>query len=104
MSKTDVNLYRSIRKEDFPDGTIIESQPAPEILYPDFEDRELPNGKTRKADVSSSKDKEGVNWVHAGGGTSLFDRAEVFPKKYWICFELPEGTTIPESLIVRFTN
>ncbi|NOS87170.1 MAG: hypothetical protein HOP34_01285 [Methylococcaceae bacterium] len=37
----------------------------------------------------------------AGGGTSLFDRSGVFTKEGWLSFEIPDGTVIPASLIVR---
>jgi hypothetical protein len=46
MDKTAVDLFRSVRVEQFPSGTLApDNQPAPEVLYPDFEDRKLPNGK-----------------------------------------------------------
>ncbi len=38
------------------------------------------------------------------GGTSLFDRAGVFKSKAWLSFTIPEGTIIPESLIIVFTG
>ncbi len=101
---TDVNLFRSVRNEQFPNGTIIESQPAPEILYPDFVDKELPNGKIRDADIKSFKGEDGERWVVAGGGTSLFDRENVFTSKGWLSFTIPNGTVIPESLIIRWTD
>ncbi|WP_338846745.1 hypothetical protein V8J88_23615 [Massilia sp. W12] len=105
MSETLVNLYRSLRVEAFPHGAIIEAQPAPEILYPDFEEKVLPNGNIRKADVQfANPSPDSDDWVLAGGGTSLFDRANVFKGKSWISFEIPEGTVIPESLVVRNTG
>lgn len=101
MSKTDVYLYRAVRGEQFPDGTIINEKPALGILYPDFESRKLPNGKERRADVDLSKDKK---WVKTGGGTSLFDRSRVFKSKGWLYFDIPDETVIPDSLKIRFTN
>ncbi len=101
MSENQLNLYRSVRIEQFPEGTIIDGKPAPEILHPDFEPRTLPSGKTRKADVKLSEDKL---WVKSGGGTSLFDRANVFKSKGWLSFEIPKGTIIPGSLTVKFTG
>ncbi|WP_255357721.1 hypothetical protein [Rhodanobacter sp. Root627] len=38
------------------------------------------------------------------GGTSLFDVKSVFKGKSWLCFEIPEGTVIPASLVVRETG
>jgi hypothetical protein len=46
MSKTQVSLFRSVTTEQFPEGTIINEMPAPGVLYPDFEPRILPNGKS----------------------------------------------------------
>jgi hypothetical protein len=99
--QTETNLYRSVRIESFPAGTIINDKPAPEILHPDFEPRILPSGKQRKADVKLSEDKQ---WVYAKEGTSLFDKKNVFKSKSWLSFDIPVGTLIPESLVVRLTG
>lgn len=101
MTKTELKLYRSLRKEQFPNGTVIEEKPAPDVLYPDFEPRVLPSGKRRPADVMLSKDKQ---WVHPNGGTSLFDKPNVFKSRGWTAFDIPEGTIIPASLVVRHTG
>ena len=101
MTTTTLNLYRSVRVEEFPSGTIIEDQPAPAVLYPDFEPRLLPSGKMRPADVVLSEDKQ---LVRSGGGTSLFDRAGVFKARGWLPFEIPAGTVVPEPLVVRHTG
>lgn len=101
MSNAEIDLFRSVRIEQFPDGTIIDDKPAPGVLYPDFETRMLSSGKIRQADVVLSKDQ---SMVMAGGGTSLFDRDKVFKSKGWLSFKIPEGTIIPNSLIVRFTG
>lgn len=91
MSVTPVDLYRSIRIEDFPQGAIIESQPAPEILYPDFSDKELPDGRVRRADVKfAPESKDGKQWILSGGGTSLFDRAHVFKGKNGCPLKFPK--------------
>ncbi len=104
MEETKVDLFRAVRIEQFSQGAIIDTQPAPEILYPDFEPRQLPNGKVRKRDIESFADGKGDMWVEAGGGTSLFDRAKVFQGKSWLSFEIPQGTVIPPSLVVRFAG
>lgn len=101
MSNTEINLFRSVRAEAFPKGTVIEGKPAPEVLYPDFEPRMLPNGKKREADVILSEDKA---WIYEGGGTSLFDRPDVFKRGGWLAFHIPAGTEVPESLVVRYTG
>lgn len=83
MSATEVNLYRSVRIEQFPDGVFDGKEPAPGVLYPDFYPKTLDDGSVRPADVEIRIVK-GIEHVLAGGGTSLFD-----------------GTLIPDSLIVR---
>jgi hypothetical protein len=101
MPTTQNDLYRSVRVEQFAEGTVIAGKPAPEVLYPDFEPKILPSGKTRLADVVLSENKE---WVKTGGGTSLFDKANIFKSKGWLSFPIPEGTEVPGSLQIRFTN
>lgn len=100
MSTTDVDLYRSVRIEQFPDGVFNGVEPAPGILYPDFHARTLADGSVRPADVEIRMEN-GIEHVLAGGGTSLFDRPGVFTKEGWLSFEIPNGTLIPDSLIVR---
>ena len=101
MTTTVLDLYRSVRADQFPNGTVIEDQPAPAVLYPDFEPRLLSHGKVRAADVELSDDKQ---WVKAGGGTSLFDRPGVFKSRGWVAFQIPTGTIVPESLVIRRTG
>jgi hypothetical protein len=100
MSKTEIDLFRSVRIEQFPDGVFDGKDPAPGVLYPDFYDRDLGGGNVRPADVQI-KVEDGVEYVLAGGGTSLFDRPGVFTKEGWLSFEIPNGTIIPDSLIVK---
>lgn len=104
MTSTDKALWRSVRKEEFPDGVSMEGKPAPGVLYPDFYARALPNGSMRQADVVLYRDALGQEWVKSAGGTSLFDVKGVFKGKSWLSFEIPEGTVIPASLIVRETG
>lgn len=100
MSSTEVDLYRSVRREQFPDGVFDGKAPAPGVLFPDFYDKDLGDGELRKADVKVEVDS-GIEYVLSGGGTSLFDRAGVFTREGWLSFELPNGTLIPESLIIK---
>jgi len=105
MANTEKSLWRSVRKEQFESGVIKDGKPADGVLYPDFYARELPNnGGLRQPDVELYKDEHGVEWVKPGGGTSLFDVAKVFKGKSWLSFEIPEGTLVPDSLIVRCTG
>lgn len=53
MANTVVDLYRSIRIEQFPDGVFDGKDPAEGVLYPDFYARDLGEGKTRAADVTA---------------------------------------------------
>lgn len=101
MAKTKVAVWRSVRKEEFPNGTIVGSKAVEGVLYPSFEPTLITGGRRkgemRDPDVETFK-SQGVQYVKAGGGTSLFDKINVFGTKFWVCFEIPEGTEIPESL------
>jgi hypothetical protein len=105
MQNTTLKLYRSLLNLQFPDGPVINGDAVPGVLYPDFEERPLPNGSMRKADVDlDGPDKDGHMWVESGGGTSLFDRPNVFKGKKWLSFEIPEGTPVPPPLLIQFTG
>lgn len=101
MTTTKVSVWRSVRKENYPNGTIVDGKAVAGILYPSFEDEVISSGPRmgdiRPADVDTFV-SQGIQHVKTGGGTSLFDRINVFGTKYWVCFEIPEGTEIPESL------
>lgn len=99
----DVDLFRSVRIEQFPDGVLYADGPAPHVLEPDFYDRDMGNGKVRAADVKIDV-VNGVEWVRSGGGTSLFDKPSVFKRPGWLSFELPQGTQIPDSLVINNTG
>lgn len=104
MSETTrVDLYRSCRVEQFPHGLMHDEKPVPGVLYPDFYPKTLKSGDVRGADVDLET-KEGVEWVMPGGGTSLFDRSGVFTKSGWLSFEIPDGTPVPDSLVVKNTG
>lgn len=111
MTTTNVRLYRSVRKEDFENGPILEDAPAPGVLHPAFEDKqfiqETPDGpvkKTRPADTRPFPGNDGVMMVAPFKGTSLFNKANVFPAKHWWSFVIPAGTDVPGSLVIRFTD
>lgn len=99
----DVDLFRSVRVENFPDGVLRDMEPAPHVLEPDFYARDTGNGKVREADVKIDV-VNGVEWVRSGGGTSLFDKPSVFKRPGWLSFELPQGTPIPDSLVIKNTG
>ncbi len=101
MSVTDKAMWRSVRKEEFPDGVSRDGKPAPGVLYPAFEPRLIEStNRIRPADVDTFSNQEGT-FVRSGGGTSLFDRNNVFGAKYWFYFNIPHGTEVPDSLHLR---
>lgn len=106
MAETDVDLFRSVRKEDFPDGVIVDDKAVAGVLYPSFEDKQIivqGKAKTRYADIRPYQ-HAGQCVVDPGGGTSLFDKANVFGTKYWWNFKIPKGTVIPDSLKIPYTG
>lgn len=105
MATTALDLFRQVRKEDFPDGTMAdEDTPTTGVLYPDFYEKEIGPGRVRQPDVEMVQDDEGHEWVRAGGGTSLFDVRGIFKGKSWLSFTIPQGTEIPDSLVIRRTH
>lgn len=110
VTKTTTDLYRSVRKEDFPDGVIVDDHAVHGVLYPSFaksthqvQVRGKLETRTRLADVAPYLHK-GQPAIDPGGGTSLFDRNKAFGSKYWWYFKIPNGTAIPESLRIRHTG
>lgn len=75
-------LFRSVRKEDFPDGAIVAGKAVSGILYPDLKPKKIERDDgssfTRPADVKYFKD----GTLREGGGTSLFNRSNAFGRKY----------------------
>lgn len=110
MATLALDLYRSVRKEDFPDGVVVDDHAVTGVLYPAFEDKTYEvkvRGQTetrkRRADLYP-KPFRGGQVVDPGGGTSLFDKSGAFGSRHWWYFKLPEGTVIPESLKIRHTG
>lgn len=103
MATSKVTVWRSVHKEDYPNGTIVDGKAIAGVLYPSFNDQIINSGprkgSVRLADVECFVSL-GVGHVKTGGGTSLFDRNNVFGTKYWLSFEIPEGTVIPDSLLL----
>jgi hypothetical protein len=44
---------------------------------------------------------DGQDWITNEGGTSLFDRDAVFPRKTWTTFRIPKGTVVPDSICLK---
>lgn len=110
MATTETHLYRSVHKESFPEGVIVDDHAVAGVLYPSFTASSYQvrvNGKaetrTRLADVHPYP-HEGQEVVDPGRGTSLFNKSGVFGAKHWWYFHIPEGTVIPDSLRVRHTG
>lgn len=74
-------------------------------LHPDFEPRQIRIGVLRAPDVEI-KPIGGLDHVIArlGQGTSLFDKPNAFGDANWLYFEIPEGTEIPNGLIITKDN
>jgi hypothetical protein len=111
--KTALGLYRSVRKEDFPDGVIVDGKAVTEILCPSFEPKTYEVKKRGKVETRARPAdvvpvvEEGEQIVYPeSGGTSLFDKKldKVFLEKFWLFFTIPEGTEIPGSLRIRHTG
>jgi hypothetical protein len=107
MASTEIPLYRSVRKDEFGSGVIVEGHAVSGVLYPLMQKKTIigPDGKerTRDPDVYPYK-RDGQLFVDPGGGTSLFDKNKVFGTKHWWYFTLPQGTTVPASLRIRYTG
>jgi hypothetical protein len=110
MENTETNLFRSVRKLDFPAGVIIDDHAVVGVLYPSFKDSTYQTNvrgklelRTRRADIYPYT-HEGQEVVDPGGGTSLFDKENTFGTKHWWYFRIPEGTVIPDSLQILDTG
>ena len=102
MAQAETDLWRGVRREVYPDGTIIDGRPAPGVLYPDFEARRY---QSRGRMVEREPDVQVKNgFVAPGGGTSLFDKDAFFGRAHWAYFEIPEGTDIDPMLRIVETG
>ncbi len=79
------------RALDYPDGTIKNGEAVPGVLLPGLMDRVLPSGRTRNVDVQQFSGSDGQDRITHEGGTSLFDRAAVLPRKTWTTFRIPKA-------------
>jgi Tse2 ADP-ribosyltransferase toxins len=110
MATTTAHLFRSVRKEEFPDGVIVDDHAVEGVLYPAFEDKQydvvvrgVADTRTRRADTKPVPYGGGMV-VSPGKGTSLFDKDRAFGTKNWWYFKIPDGTIIPPSIQVRHTG
>lgn len=91
------------------------NEPCENPLYPDFVAREIRKGQFRPADVTIEK-RNGLEYIipkvakktpdsiWKAQGTSLFDRPNTFVGKNWEYVEIPEGTKIPDGLLIVKDN
>ena len=97
-------VFRAVRKEEFANGTIINDKPADGVLHPSFVKTLITGGKRkgqwRDPDVQTFTSGDAL-YAQTGGGTSLFDKKDVFGDMFWHSFEIPAGTEIPDSLKVE---
>lgn len=110
MTTTNIDLYRSVRKENFPDGVIVDNHAVEGVLHPSFEQstyQVVQKGRTvtrtRPADVNPYPYK-GKSVIDPGGGTSLFDKDGAFGQRHWWYFHIPAETNVPASLKIRHTG
>jgi hypothetical protein len=91
-SKISLTLWRAVNKWG--------DQPS-NPLYPDFKERNLPNGRVRLADVATYS-KNGVLYVKSeeSRGTSLSDKEGLLGQKNWDYIVIPAGTHVPPELII----
>jgi hypothetical protein len=72
-------------------------------LYPDLEDRILPDGDVRVPDVNRYLDPKTNQWMVKAAiekGTSIVDKQGLFGHKKWRYFFIPKGTFIPPEIII----
>lgn len=104
MATVQVTVFRAVRKEEFPNGTIISDKPADGVLHPSFVKTLITGGKRkgqwRDPDVQTFTSGD-LLYAQTGGGTSLFDKKDVFGDTFWHSFEIPAGTEIPDSLKIE---
>ena len=71
MAETSTALFRSVTTDAFPEGVVKDGVAATGVLYPDFYERTLPDGRLREPDVVVFRDTKGDEWIQELGGTSL---------------------------------
>ncbi|MFC3653423.1 hypothetical protein ACFONN_17830 [Dyella humi] len=101
MSKCPADLWRAVHSDDFPKGPIVNDEPVKGILYPAFMPKQIgfqADGTPKYRDPDVAFDEKGL--VKPGGGTSLFDKENVFRGKNWQYFYIPKDTVIDPNLVI----
>lgn len=108
MPSTDKDYFRAANKGLFKHGVweVEGETPADGILYGDIEARswtvtKLVKGGLRVQQVRTRLDWEIRNgYMEPGSGTSLHDHEGEFGYLAWSYFKIPEGTVVPDNLII----
>lgn len=108
MPNTDCHLFRSLRYDDFATAYVGTENNIPNgLLYPRWQPKPytarfkrqgqwVEERRVSPADVRYNQRGE----VRTGGGTSLFDCDGWFGFSAWHYFRIPQGTPIPDSLLI----
>lgn len=106
MPTTKTNLYRALKKDEYPGEFQVDEKPVGGLLYPRFESTTYTDRdgveQVSQADVDIVRNPvTKVLEVQTGGGTSLFDVIGWFGNAYWKYFQIPDGTEYPNGLFIK---
>lgn len=106
MPTTNANLFRALKKDEYPGEFHVDEKPVDGLLYPRFESTTYTDRdgveQVSQADVDIQRNSKTQELeVQKGGGTSLFDVAGWFGNTYWKYFQIPDGTEYPEGLFIK---
>ena len=103
MAETRCHLFRAVRNGTFAGELVNDGAPVGGLLYPSFVDRDVRDslGQTQKsrAEVTVEVGANGPE-ISPGGSISVQDKPGWFGNANWRYFHIPEGTSIPESLVI----
>ncbi len=108
MASTDKDYYRAANKGLFKHGVweVENETPADGILHGDIEARSWTVTKMHRGGKKTQEVRTHQDWairnghMEPGSGTSLHDHEGALGYLAWAYFKLPEGTVIPENLII----
>ena len=108
MAATDKDYYRAANKGAYPLGVweVENETPAEGILHGDIEARSWTVPKLLKGGVTVQQVRTRHDWeikngyMEPGSGTSLHDHEGALGYIAWTYFRLPEGTVIPDNLVI----
>lgn len=108
MPPLDKDYFRAANKGQFKHGVwAVENEtPADGLLHGDIEKRSWTVPKVLKGGKKVQQVRSRQDWaikdgyMETGSGTSLHDYEGALDYLAWTYFRLPEGTTVPECLVV----